>query len=43
MSKVVLSGYISVAETNLPQVKAALPEHIRLTRAESGCVVFTVN
>lgn len=42
MSKVVLSGYISVPESDLPQVKTALPEHIRLTRAESGCLVFTV-
>lgn len=42
MSKVVLSGYISVPESDLHQVNAALPEHIRLTRAESGCLVFDV-
>lgn len=42
MSKVVLSGYISVPESDLLPVKAALPEHIRLTRAESGYLVFTV-
>lgn len=42
MSTVVLSGYISVPESDLRQVKAALPEHTALTRAESGCLIFKV-
>lgn len=42
MSTVILSGYISVPESELRQVKAALPEHTSLTRAESGCLVFKV-
>lgn len=42
MSKVVLSGYILVPESELRQVRAALAEHILLTRAEAGCLIFNV-
>lgn len=42
MSTVVLSGYISIPESELRKVKAALVEHTSLTRAESGCLVFKV-
>ncbi len=41
-SKVSLSGYIIVADTDLDAVKEALVEHIRLTRAEDGCLSFKV-
>ncbi len=42
MSKGVLSGYILVPEAELPQIETALPEHIHLTREESGCLIFNV-
>ncbi len=37
-----LAGAIFVPPADLEQVRAALPEHIRLTRAEPGCRSFTV-
>ncbi len=37
-----LTGHIIVPTENLERVTSALPEHIRLTRAESGCVLFEV-
>ncbi|WP_457645572.1 putative quinol monooxygenase [Profundibacter sp.] len=40
--KIRLTGYIDVPADRLDQVKAALPEHIRLTRAEMGCISFDV-
>jgi len=37
-----LSGTIRVPGCDLEAVHAALPEHIRLTLAEPGCVAFEV-
>ena len=42
MSKLILKGYIVVAEEDLAAVEAALPEHTELTRQESGCLKFEV-
>ena len=42
MGKVTLQGYIVVPEDELLAVRAALPEHIRLTRQEPGCLEFNV-
>ncbi len=40
--KIQLTGYIDVPADRLDQVSAALPEHIRLTCAETGCISFDV-
>ena len=40
--KVHLKGYIDVPDERLAAVKEALPTHIELTRAETGCVSFSV-
>lgn len=40
--KIQLTGYIDVPADCLAEVSAALPEHIRLTRAETGCISFDV-
>ena len=37
-----LSGTITVADEDIGAVRAALPEHIRRTRAETGCMSFEV-
>lgn len=37
-----LSGHLDVPEACLARVLAALPEHIRLSRAEPGCLEFHV-
>jgi quinol monooxygenase YgiN len=42
MSKVTLSGYITVPAEDLEAVLRELPNHITLTHQESGCLVFTV-
>ena len=42
MPKVVVEGYLEVPPDRMDAVAAALPEHIRLTRAEPGCVRFDV-
>lgn len=42
MSKVILSGHLSVPAADLTAVRAALPEHITATEAEPGCLVFSV-
>lgn len=39
---VTLTGHIDVPPERLEAVAAALPEHIRLTTAEPGCVRFEV-
>lgn len=39
---VILTGYIDVPADRLQAVTSALPEHIRLTRAEPGCLSFDV-
>ncbi len=40
--KVTLSGHIVVPEADRASVAAALPEHVRLTLAEPGNIVFRV-
>jgi len=42
MSKVILQGYIEVLESSLDAVLLELPNHIALTLAEPGCLVFKV-
>ena len=37
-----LTGHIDVPPNRLDEISAALPEHIRLTRLEAGCVSFDV-
>ena len=39
---VILTGHIDVPPERMDAVRAALPAHIALTRAESGCVRFEV-
>ncbi|SMX28755.1 Antibiotic biosynthesis monooxygenase [Pelagimonas phthalicica] len=39
---VTLKGFISVPQERLDSIRNALPEHIRLTRAEPGCMSFVV-
>jgi len=41
-AKVMLRGYLDVPPERLPAVRAALATHIALTRAEEGCIAFTV-
>ena len=42
MKKVILHGYIEVTECSLNAVLLELPNHIELTLAEVGCLVFNV-
>ena len=42
MSKITLSGHITVPTEDLDAVLSELPHHIALTHQESGCLVFTV-
>ena len=42
MGKVFLDGHLEVPPESIDAVLAALPEHIRLTRAEPGCLRFEV-
>lgn len=42
MTRTRLTGHIDVPEPDRESVAAALPEHIRLTRAEPGCLLFHV-
>ena len=42
MSKVILEGHIIVPDADILTVKAELDNHIKLTRAEAGCLVFKV-
>jgi len=42
LSKIILQGHIIVPESDLSIVKNALVDHIELTRAESGCLVFNI-
>lgn len=41
-AKVFLRGHIQVPPGRIEQVRAALPDHIALTRAEPGCLSFEV-
>ena len=43
MSKVILEGYVLVADSDLLAVKRELENHIQLTRKEEGCLVFNVS
>lgn len=40
--QVTLTGHIEVPAERLEAIRAALPEHIRLTLAEPGCLEFEV-
>ena len=42
MGKVFLEGYLEVPPDRIAAVREALPAHIELTRAEPGCISFTV-
>ena len=42
MSKVTLTGFITVSEDDNADVLNALPNHIKLSRKEPGCLVFKV-
>ncbi len=37
-----LTGHLTCTPEEIDTVRAALPEHIRLTRAEAGCLSFDV-
>jgi quinol monooxygenase YgiN len=37
-----LHGWISVSPDELPRLRPLLDEHVRLTRAEPGCLAFSV-
>lgn len=39
---VLLDGHIDVPADRLAAVEAALPDHVRLTHAEPGCLFFSV-
>lgn len=41
-ARVILNGHIDVPSDRLTAVRNALPDHIRLTCAEKGCISFTV-
>lgn len=40
--KIILEGSIVVPEEDLEAVLSELPKHVKLTRAEPGCLVFKV-
>jgi len=40
--QVTLTGHIEVPDARVAAIRAALPEHIRLTLAEPGCLSFEV-
>lgn len=40
--KITLMGQIDVPKDRLTEVSAALPLHIKLSRAETGCLIFNV-
>ncbi len=42
MSKVILTGHIIVSDLDLAVIKSELETHIRLTKAETGCLKFEV-
>jgi quinol monooxygenase YgiN len=39
---ITLTGHITVPPERMDDIRAALPEHIRLTRLEPGCISFDV-
>lgn len=40
---IVLTGYVDVPDADIATIKAHLPTHVRLSRAEDGCISFNVN
>ena len=42
MSKITLKGFIVVPADDLDTVKAELDNHVQLTIAEEGCLVFEI-
>ena len=40
--EIMLTGYIDMPDNQLKAVKPALQKHIRLSRAETGCISFFV-
>jgi quinol monooxygenase YgiN len=42
MNKIYLDGHIDVPAERMADVSAALPAHVALTRAETGCLSFNV-
>lgn len=42
MATVVLKGFIIIPDKNRQQILSALDEHIRLSRAEAGCLKFEI-
>ncbi|RBO80251.1 putative quinol monooxygenase [Marinomonas aquiplantarum] len=42
MTKITLTGHIMVPHQDLNQVQQALPEHMKLTQEEKGCLAFKV-
>jgi quinol monooxygenase YgiN len=42
MNRVILKGFIIVPPNDLAVVKDELDNHIQLTRAETGCLIFEV-
>ena len=42
MSKITLEGFITVTDADMVGVLNELPNHIELTRKETGCLVFNV-
>ncbi len=43
MARITLSGTLSCGADEISVVLAALPDHIRLSRAEEGCLSFEVS
>jgi len=42
VKKIVLKGYITIPAQDLKAVQLELTTHIKLTKSESGCVVFDI-
>jgi quinol monooxygenase YgiN len=42
VTRVILKGYVIVADDDLDAINKALPAHIVNTRAEDGCLLFNV-
>ncbi|WP_440906497.1 putative quinol monooxygenase (plasmid) [Catenovulum sp. SX2] len=43
MKKIILQGFILVPKNQQKQISRLLQQHIQLTKAEPGCLVFNVN
>ncbi|HHL42775.1 MAG TPA: antibiotic biosynthesis monooxygenase [Hellea balneolensis] len=42
MAEIVLTGYVTIPENELSAISEAIPQHVRLTRAEPGCLEFKI-